>query len=308
MAKWWQYIINPLVGVHELFDKKSEQVLNSGNELPEDQPLDLSSQWQQLKDGVTNIWNDLTGKSQILLQNQLNRDMAEEEYQRNLQSIGDTAAAYEAAGLNRNLLYGGSNGSPVQYSAPQLQAYSGSRKLDTILSRVAAVTKFIPAMYQATAGLEAIDQAREKTKQSEIRTMAMGLDMLDKGYRLGEKNFSLPFAFSLGRPGRNWEDRTDFIKFTPWSNDEESFHLYSDAALRHQFDILDSIGLTNQLNRTRNSYLGYQYDLDRRFGAAGKIAGLIGSGVGSAVSAFTGLGRGLSLLGNAKKYKYLYRR
>lgn len=286
MAKWWQYILNPLVGVNEALEKAANKTFFGDNELPQDESgSNASGTWDSIKNWVKGIWNDLTGKSQIELQNQLDRDMAEEEYQRNLQSIGDTAAAYEAAGLNRNLLYGGSNGSPVQYSAPNLQAYSGSRKIDSILSRVAAVTKFIPAMYQATAGLEAIDQAREKTKQSEIRTMAMGLDMLDKGYRLGERNFSLPFIFSLNRPGRNWEDRTDFIKFMPWSNDKDSFSRYSDAALKHQFDILNAVGINNQLNSTRNSYMGYQYDLDRRFGAAGRIMNLVGSGVGTAVKA-----------------------
>lgn len=296
MAKWWQYIINPLVGIDEALDKLSDTGNEDiGNVNDPDQASSDSSgssgsskikdAFNKFKNWVSGIWDDLTGKSQIELQNQLDRDMAEEEYQRNLQSIGDTAAAYEAAGLNRNLLYGGSNGSPVQYSAPNLQAYSGSRKIDSILSRVAAVTKFIPAMYQATAGLEAIDQAREKTKQSEIRTMAMGLDMLDKGYRLGERNFSLPFNFSLNRPGRNWEDRTDFIRFMPWSTDKESFSRYSDAALKHQFDILNAVGINNQLNSTRNSYMGYQLDLDRRFGAAGRVLDLVGSGVGTAVKA-----------------------
>lgn len=293
MAKWWQYVLNPLVGVGEALEKFADPLIDgkTSDDFPQDTSSESSSSskisdaWNKFKGWISGVWNDLTGKSQIELQNQLDRDMAEEEYQRNLRSIGDTAAAYEAAGFNRNILYGGSNGSPVQYSAPQLQAYSGSRKLDTILNRVSAVTKFIPAMYQATAGLEAIDQAREKTKQSEIRTMAMGLDMLDKGYRIGEKNFSLPFNFSLNRPGRNWEDRTDFIKFMPWSNDKESFSRYSDAALKHQFDILNAVGINNQLNSTRNSYMGYQYDLDRRFGAAGRIMNLVGSGVGTAVKA-----------------------
>lgn len=309
--KWWQILLDPLGFLNpKQADENSVNILNGSDFTSADgEPaVDWSNVWSKIVSGVTSVWNDLTGKSQIERQNELDRMMAEEEYQRNLQSIGDTAAAYEAAGFNRNILYGGSSGSPVQYSAPQLQAYSGSKTLDTILNKVGFVTKFIPALYQATAGLEAIDQAREKTKQSEIRTMAMGLDMLDKGYRLGEKNFSLPFVFQLNRPGRNWEDRTDFIKFMPWTNDEFSFRKYADSALKHQFDILESVGLSNQLNRTRSSYLGYQDDLNRRFGTAGKIAGLIGSGVGSAVSAFTGFGRGLSLLGNAKKYKYLYRR
>lgn len=287
--KWWQYILNPVSGLNDLIDKVNEKISGhtGADDIPNAEPItsDLGKTWDDVKSWIKGVWNDLTGKSQIEMQNQLDRDMAEEEYQRNLRSIGDTAAAYEAAGFNRNILYGGSNGSPINYSAPQLQAYSGSRKLDTILNRVSAVTKFIPAMYQATAGLEAIDQAREKTKQSEIRTMAMGLDMLDKGYRIGEKNFSLPFNFSLNRPGRNWEDRTDFIKFMPWSNDKESFSRYSDAALKHQFDILNAVGINNQLNSTRNSYMGYQYDLDRRFGAAGRVMNLVGSGVGTAVKA-----------------------
>lgn len=297
MAKWWQYIINPLVGLDEAFDKFTD----SGNEdignvnEPEQASSDSSGSgsskikdaWNKFKGWISGVWDDLTGKSQIELQNQLDRDMAEEEYQRNLQSIGDTAAAYEAAGLNRNLLYGGSNGSPVQYSAPNLQAYSGSRKIDSILSRVAAVTKFIPAMYQATAGLEAIDQAREKTKQSEIRTMAMGMDLLDKGYKVGEQNFKLPFVPEFQKYMRGYDDYNffDFLKLSPYTNDVQSIRRYADSALKNTFDTLEAVGVANSLNKTRNSYMGYQYDLDRRFGAAGRVMNLVGSGVGTAVKA-----------------------
>lgn len=310
--KWWQILLDPLGFLTpRQADENSEKILNGSDPTSADgeSVVDLSNLWDKIKSGVTSVWNDLTGKSQIERQNELDRMMAEEEYQRNLQSIGDTAAAYEAAGFNRNILYGGSSGSPVQYSAPQLQAYSGSKTLDTILNRVGAVTKFIPALYQATAGLEAIDQAREKTKQSEIRTMAMGMDLLDKGYNVGIKDAALPFFPVFNRNKRDWDNATDFVKYAQrLSDDNQSYAKYYDAALKNTFDRLEAVGIVNQLNKTRSSYLGYQDDLNRRYGAAGKIAGLIGSGVGSAVSAFTGFGRGLSLLGNAKKYKYLYRR
>lgn len=223
---------------------------------------------------VQELWDDYTGKSQIEMQNEYNREMAEEEYQRNLQSIGDTAAAYEAAGFNRNLMY---SSSPASYQAPQLQAYSGSSKLDTIMSRVGKVLNFIPAMYQATAALESIDQARERTKQAEIKTMSDGISMLRNSYELGKSNYSLPFVPVLKRPGRDWMDQTDFIKF----GTNDLTRRYADAALRNTFDTLDAIGISNSLRNTRNSYLGYQYDLDRRFGAWGRAVGIASQGLGA---------------------------
>lgn len=226
-------------------------------------------------DKISDLWDDATGKSQIERQNELDRQMAEEEYERNLKSIGDTAAAYEAAGFNRNLMY--SQGSQ-SYQAPNLQAYSGSAKLDTILSRIGKVLNFIPAMYQATAALESIDQAREKTKQAEIKTMADGINLLNSGYNFGKLQYSLPFIPKFKRIGRNWEDQSDFISFARGDYTQR----YADAALKNTFDNLAAIGISNDLRNTRNSYLGYQYDLDRRFGAAGRIVGMASQGLGAA--------------------------
>lgn len=224
---------------------------------------------------ISKLWKDYTGQSAIELQNKLERDRAEEEYQRNLDSIGDTKAAYEAAGYNPNLMYGAN---PVQYQAPHLQEYSGSRKLDTILSRVGKVLSSIPMLYQATAALEGIDQARERTKQSEIKTMSMGMSLLDQGYKLGDQYLSKPFIPQF-RNGMNplyymFPQQRGEYSYNGKILSEGDLGRYADASLKHQFDLLESIGIKNRMNSTLNSWRGYQFGLDQKYGEAGKIIGL----------------------------------
>lgn len=262
---WPSWILNPFGNLLHLIDKKTD-------DHSKDQPLITRGEIDRT---VSKLWDDATGKSAVELENKLARERAEEEYQRNLQSIEDTADAYEAAGFNRNLMYGSS---PTSYSAPELQAYTGSSKLDTILSRVGKVLNFIPAMYQATAALESIDQARERTKQQEIKTMTDGINMLRQGYEFGKTRYSLPFIPIMKRPGRNWMDESDFIDFAT----NEQTRKYHSAAMKNTMDLLASIGISNQLRSTRNSYLGYQYDLDRRFGAMGRMVGMASQGIGAA--------------------------
>ena len=236
------------------------------------------------------IWDDLMGKSQIELQNQLNRELAEEEYQRNLQSIGDTAAAYEAAGFNRNLMY---NQSPAQYNAPNLTAYSGSQKIDKILQRTGQVLSMIPAMYQATAALEAIDQSRLKTKRDEIGLAAAGMSLIDKAYTIGDKAAAVPYNVSVGIRKADGSIRRELYgtrmgygyQADPYSG--EAIQKYLDSALKHKIDLLESIGIKNQMNSTLNNWRGYQYDLDRRFGAAGKVVGLGAQGLGTVAKFFS---------------------
>ena len=284
--KWYDWLLGPGAWGRNLVSKIDNFVGGYAQQTEHGEPVENYRKpttdrkiHDQMFQGVgqfgQSIWDDLTGKSQIQMQNEFNRQMAEEEYQRNLQSIGDTAAAYEAAGFNRNLMYGSS---PASYSAPELQAYSGSSKLDTILSRVGKVLNIIPAMYQASAALESIDQARERTKQQEIKTMTDGINMLRNGYEFGKTHYSYPFMPIFQRPGRTWSDEQDFVKFAQ----SDDFKAYQDAQLKNTMDLLESIGISNELRKTRNSYLGYQYDLDRRFGAAGRIVGMASQGVGAA--------------------------
>lgn len=233
------------------------------------------------------VYDDLTGKSAIEVQNQANRELAEEEYQRNLQAIGDTASAYQAAGFNPNLMYSKDG---VSYSAPQITAYSGSQKIDNIMSRVGKVLSMIPAMYQATAALEGIDQARERTKQAEIKTMADGMNLIDLGYKLGDNYLKHPFTFNLNsyRTSRHIRGISPSFfgkQVEPINGRVEEFHKYADAALNNQFELLKSLQIKNQMNSTLNNWRGYQYDLDRRYGAAGRIIGMASQGLG-AVSKF----------------------
>lgn len=314
MAKWWKYIINPVGALAQdlakdsksgSFGKAIEGLLNPGDTLVQalsgDKYHDLgditnegiSNAWNFMTkgegaDAVSKVWNDITGKSQQEEQNQFNREMAEEEYQRNLQAIGDTAAAYDAAGFNRNLMYSKDG---VSYQAPQLQAYSGSAKIDNILSRVGKIISTIPAIYQATAALEGIDQARERTKQSEIKTMSMGMSLLDQGYKLGDTQITHPFAPNLERDWfsskRHIRDFTEMDSRLPIFKFGNEYSKYADAALKNKFDLLNSIGIKNQMNSTLNNWRGYQYSLDRRFGAAGRIVGLGSQGLGAAAKLFT---------------------
>lgn len=305
MAKWWQWLANPIgtaIGsVATLVNGSSDpsKVTADSLGLEPDEFNNIQSNspsvWDKFTNWLTDRWDDYTGKSQIELQNKLDREMAEEEYQRNLQSIGDTAAAYEAAGFNRNILYGGHNGSPVSYSAPNLQAYSGSAKADTILNRVGKVLQFIPAIYQATAALESIDQAREKTEQSRIKTTAMGLSLLDHGLGTFEKAYSRPLFQVIRHPNgvKSW-DSTDFLRNFPETdihdNKTDRYNRYAGALANYGAELLESIALKNRLSSTRSSYLGYQYDLDRRFGAAGRIMGIANQGIGSAANLLKSVG------------------
>lgn len=312
MASWWKYLFNPVGAIVQDVNKSTGKakwlnMLTNPGDFAYDtynlikgfgkksvegmvtQGIEnlTGSDVPDISTGIKTIYDDLTGKSQMERQNEINREMAEEEYQRNLQSIGDTAAAYEAAGFNRNLLYSKDG---VSYSAPQLQAYSGSKKIDTILSRVGTVLGMIPAMYQATAALEGIDQARERTKQSEIKTMSMGMSLLDQGYKLGDIRLSHPFTPTI--EPFSWSDKRH-VKPIDYSNIRLSkegfseFDRYADASLQHQFDLLRSIGIKNEMNSTLNNWRGYQYSLDRRFGAAGRITGMATQGVRALGSLFT---------------------
>lgn len=277
------WILNPVGNLFHLIDRKTD-------DHSRDQPLITRDEIDRT---VSNIYDDLTGKSQIELQNKLDREMAEEEYQRNLESIGDTKAAYEAAGFNPNLMYG--SASQASYEAPKLQAYSGSAKLDSILSRTGKVLGMIPALYQATAALEGIDQARERTKQSEIKTMSMGMNLLDLGYRLGDMYFKKPYFLSFSPKDfgskRHVNDFWSTANWLPWFHGDtsgkgrQSYYNYADAALKNTFDLLASVGIKNQMNTTLNNWRGYQYSLDRKFGAAGRIVGMASQGIG-AVSKF----------------------
>lgn len=288
MATWLEkigrgigYLVNPLSIIVDYINGKN---ISDNDTNPTSQRLRNFS--NNVDRSVSKIYDDLTGKSQIEMQNQFQREMAEEEYQRNLQSIEDTASAYEAAGFNRNLMY--SQGS-TSYQAPQLQAYSGSAKLDTILSRVGKVLGIIPAMYQATAALEGIDQARERTKQSEIKTMSMGMSLLDQGYKLGDIRLSHPFSPSLYPyrfAGKRHVKELDYSTLGLMPMNDE-FSRYADAALKNKFDLLASIGIKNQMNSTLNNWRGYQYSLDRRFGAAGRIVGMGAQGARAVGSLFS---------------------
>lgn len=289
LGKWLATIINPVGATLGNFDT-SQGIYASGTSPI--RTLDPAHDKYSDSDGKgfwQMIWDDLMGKSQIELQNKLNRELAEEEYQRNLQSIGDTAAAYEAAGFNRNLMY---NQSPAQFNAPNLTAYSGSQKIDKILQRTGQVLGLIPAMYQATAALEGIDQARERTKQSEIKTMSMGMSLLDQGYKQGQNFFKLPFdpqlypdMFSNKRHFTGVTGGT--VRPSVWNNRAIEYNKYADSALKNTFDLLESIGIKNQMNSTLNNWRGYQYSMDRRFGAAGRIVGIGAQGLGAAAKLFS---------------------
>lgn len=291
LGKWIGTLINPVGAIlGNSFNSKIGSPATGYSPDRTVQEADNPSMVSTGKGFWEKIWDDLMGKSQIELQNQLNRELAEEEYQRNLQSIGDTAAAYEAAGFNRNLMY---NQSPAQFNAPNLTAYSGSSKIDKILQRTGQVLGMIPAMYQATAALEGIDQARERTKQSEIKTMSMGMNLLDQGYKLGDVRLAHPFT-PIIYPYR-WSTKRH-VKDIDFTNiglsleggfDRNTFSSYADAALKNKFDLLKSIGIKNEMNSTLNNWRGYQYSLDRRFGAAGRIVGMGTQGLRAVGSLFS---------------------
>lgn len=116
---------------------------------------------------INKVWDDITGTSQIKLQNELEMQRMQKQFENDLEaklkSYQYEAEALSSAGLNRNLMYSGGAGSTPTSQAPTLQAVTGNQRIDTILSRVGAVLKFLPAMYQASAGAEMVEQERIKT-------------------------------------------------------------------------------------------------------------------------------------------------
>lgn len=311
MPKWYDWVFNPIGAIGTTIQNKlgkeegKSEADALGMSLDDFNEMNSESQGASLgddiKDFVKGVWNDLTGKSQIEMQNEFNRQMAEDEYQRNLQSIGDTASAYEAAGFNRNMVYGSGNGSPVQYSAPQLQAYTGSKVLDTFLSRAGQLLKFIPAMYQATAAMEGIDQAREKTAQAQMKTTAMGLDIVDRANRLDRDflgkpyDIDVPFWQTKGVRGRLGFSniRTDSVYRHGRVDDSRFDNLYKSylgAAERRQMSLLEAIDLKNKLTSARTSLLGTQQYLDQRYGGAGRVVGMASQALNSGANLLKSVG------------------
>ena len=299
LTKAFGYIVNPAGYLIDKINNANQPSTVPGQPdyvAPHGSSGESPGWWNQFKNWLSGIWDDVTGKSQIEMENQMQKDLMDYKYQKDLDAIGDTADAYEQSGFNRNMLYG--SASPVSYQTPNLQAYSGSARIDKILQNTGKVLNLIPALYQSTAALEGIDQAREKTKQSEIKTMAMGMSLLDNAYKFGDTALSHPFTMDLnGLEGgkRHWLHISDPVQlhlFKPYAlhrsdNYDFEFSRYADAVLKQKFDLLDSIGIKNSMNQTLNNWRGYQYGLDKRFGAAGRIVGMGAQGLGAVAKFFS---------------------
>lgn len=131
--------------------------------------------------GISNIWNDLTGQTAIDKQNSANLEMA--RYQQQMQeqmyekysSPSALMRQFREAGLNPNLVYGSASSGQSNvpsFSAPHIERnMSGSDKLNKALSVMSAVQGIMQGQYQTVAAREAAEQSALKTFND--RTIAL---------------------------------------------------------------------------------------------------------------------------------------
>lgn len=132
-------------------------------------------------DGISNIWNDLTGQTAIDKQNAANMEMAryQQQMQEQMYEKYSSPAAlmrqFREAGLNPNLVYGSASSGQSNvpsFSAPHIERnMSGSDKLNKALSVMSAVQGIMQGQYQTVAAREAAEQSALKTFND--RTIAL---------------------------------------------------------------------------------------------------------------------------------------
>ena len=157
--------LNPGAGIYS--DLRGYNDLSTiGEDLGGKADIGVDNAWNWLTNGdgakgISKVWDDLTGKSAIIEQNKANKDAAAFENEMALANIGKTKEAYQAAGLNPNLMYS-SGASSAQYPGISQQGYSGSNKIDRILGMTGKVLGLIPAMYQAARFVDIAPEERSR--------------------------------------------------------------------------------------------------------------------------------------------------
>ena len=114
----------------------------------------------------------------------------------------------------------------------------------------------------------------------------MGLDILDKALSFSDRSLEYPWITDvpiLHARNTRLRGKSSNLLASGFMNNfgSPNYNRYVSAKERKQFDLLESISLANDLSRNRSDYLGYQYELDRRFGSAGRIVGMASQGLGS---------------------------
>lgn len=176
-----------------LYDRDTTSVVNSGNSAVTDGAT-ATTQYERryeeqetlgdkIKNAISKVYDDLTGKSQTLLQNELEKERMELQYQYDLQAALNQykieTEALESAGLNRNLVYN-TGGTSVSQQAPKLEAYSGSSRVQRTLQGAMQLMQFIPGIYQAQAGIQKVLQEKIKTARDWLGLKNDSIDVADK--------------------------------------------------------------------------------------------------------------------------------
>lgn len=209
----------------------SSNITTNGNTFVDTEPTSSTPWYKRLwnymtGDGqgaqaISKLWDDITGKNTVKLQNQLNEQSAEKEYQRTLQSYSDTMQAYKDAGINADLA-NAKGAQSTSYNAPNLMAYSGSDRAQFVFNRIAQMANLIPAIYQGEIARQQVDQAQLDTeikKEDLINSMNQNDDSI-QARPLGFFRAAGRGLYGIGTP-----KGFDFITTSDWKNELGEYNL-----------------------------------------------------------------------------------
>lgn len=135
------------------------------------------------KDIVSDLWKDYTGQSAIEQEYQNNMDLAKyqtqmnEEFYKKYSSPEALMSQYDAAGLNRNLIYGSASSGQSNvpsFSAPQaIRSLSGVQKLNAVMQLFSGLVNMRNILYNSEA-------AREASEQAQLKTQSLWQDLYSK--------------------------------------------------------------------------------------------------------------------------------
>ena len=180
------YVINPLGLVADYINGKN----TSPNEPGEDAEY-ARNLANKVDTGVSNIWDSLTGQTQIRQQNEANKELAQyqaqmnEEFYNKYSSPEAIMRQYQEAGLNPDLMYssaGSGQGNVPSYQAPTVQrSMSKFEQFQKGLSILSGVMNIQNLMYNTMA-------SREIAEQNGVKTLGLVEDVISKRRNNGVEN------------------------------------------------------------------------------------------------------------------------
>lgn len=205
--------------------------------------------------GISNIWNDLTGQSAIDKQNAANLELAkyqsqvQEDMYKKYSSPEALMRQFREAGLNPNLVYGSASSGQSNvpgFNAPHVErGLSGSDKLNKALSVMSAVQGIMQGQYQTVAAREAAEQSALKTFNDRINVMQ---NRLNYDFNSGVMDYNPVIGYSplfkRSSQGRLRFDSSAYLNMEP----ESSFGHYIRAARESAINKYAMPGLENLYN------------------------------------------------------------